>query len=104
MVLTYFNKTFQLLDEQGIKGVLITYEISEDDMFRLASIQDDNEVYYIRKVFIHKENNNCYDLICDNIEAGRIMQGGLTSDSRYVLSYYIIQEGLQKLLSILSKM
>lgn len=97
MVIDYTWKEIKEINSENIKAKVITYEISEEDMYRIANSQ--NEEYQIRRLFLRKDNQ--YDMVVDNIDAGLVVQGGKI-DNKWLLKSFIVKEGLQQLLSLLS--
>lgn len=99
MFIQYFNKNIQNYKTDIISVVVISYEISEEDMIKLSQEQSIN--YEPLKIgLIAKECNNLIDLAVDNIEDGRIIEGGLTSDGKFILNQYIVHKGLNEFLKM----
>ena len=95
----YFNKEHKTIDSAGIKSDVYIYEISKEDMEMIAYTMP--EEYELRRMFLYGEDENCLEMVVDNIDGGRVLQGGLI-DNKYLLTYYIVQDGLDKLLAALS--
>ena len=90
----YSTKQIQDLNEQGIVAKVISYEISEEDMMKLAAMQP---LEYTRQAIFMTNNTNIVDMVIDSIEDGRIVQGGVL-DNKFVLTQYIVTQGIDKLL------
>lgn len=85
--------------ENIIEAQVISYEISEEDMIRLSEEQSIN--YEPLKIgLVAKEDNNLIDLVVDDIENGRIIEGGLTSEGKFILNQYIVYKGLNEFLKM----
>ncbi len=101
MIIEYSKKEVQALASEAIKGIVINYTISEKDMIALAdSINEDQ--YEERKFFLKDINSNKIDMVVDNIANNRIVQGGQTKNGDFVLSNYVIEEGIDKLVELLT--
>lgn len=103
MLIEYINKEVVEINQGNIKGQLITYEVnSEYDLLKISEQQNMNieEGYFQSRFFLHnKSAENVYDLVVDNVVDGRIIEGGITKENKYILSYYIIKEGIEEFLN-----
>lgn len=97
MIITYKSKKIKNFKTDTIKAVVVDYEISEEDMVRLSEMQP---VEYTPTYVGLSDGNGMIDLVIDNIELGRIIEGGLTNKGKYILSHYMISEGLEEFLKL----
>lgn len=94
----YINKEINHLPPtETIDLILVNYEISEEDMIKLSQIQ--SMTYEPLQVQLYNDSN-VIDLVVDNIEGGRILEGGLTPSGKYILSQYIVLKGLNEFLKM----
>lgn len=94
----YINKEINHLPPtETIDLILVSYEISEEDMVKLSQTQ--SMTYEPLQVQLYNDSN-IIDLVVDNIEGGRILEGGLTSSGKYILSQYIVLKGLNEFLKM----
>lgn len=98
-IIKFFSKTIQKINTDNIKADVYIYEISKEDMEMIAFSMP--EQYEVRRLFLCGEDEKHIEMIVDNIETGRVLQGGLV-DNKYILTYYIVETGLDKLLTALS--
>lgn len=98
LVINYISKEIKPLEIGKIKALIVSYQISKDGMNNIASLQS-NE-YKIQRFFMYK-NWGTFELVVDNIENGKVIQGGLIDD-KYVLNCYDVKEGLSELLTFLN--
>ena len=103
MLIEYINKEVIEINQGNIKGQLITYEVnSEYDLLKISEQQNANmeKGYFQSSFFLHnKSAENIYDLVVDNVVDRRIIEGGVTRENKYILSYYIIKEGIEEFLN-----
>ena len=97
MTIDYISKEIQEINSENIKAKVISYEITEQDMYLIANMQ--NEEYELKRIFLRKDN--IIDMVVDNIDAGFVVQGGKIED-KFILKSFIVKEGLQQLLTLLS--
>lgn len=97
----YLNKSVQEISggSDGVEVTAITYEIDADGMMMLAAFQNDSG-FEVRRIFFYEEGNNIIDLVVDNIPNGQILHGGI-KDGKFMVTFYKVYEGLEKLLEIL---
>lgn len=98
LAIKYKSKELKYLDKNGIKATIISYELEKEDMDLIAQLQTDE--YKIQRFFLYREWGS-FELAVDNIENGKILQGGLI-DNKYILNCYDVESGLNELLLILS--
>lgn len=101
MFIQYFNKNIQNYNTDIISAVVVSYEISEDDMIKLSEEQT-MSYQPIQLGLYHKQDLECslIDLVVDDIENGRIIEGGLTSEGKFILNQYIVTKGLNEFLKM----
>lgn len=96
-IINYTNKSIKRVeDKNGIKGTIVLYEVDEKSLYEISDLYNNtaDESKPIA-IALTKENSNEYDILCDNLNQGRMIEGGLDKDSKkYILSYYIIDKGL----------
>lgn len=94
----YINKEINHLSPtKTIDLILVNYEISEEDMIKLSQTQ--SMTYEPLQVQLYNDSN-VIDLVVDNIEGGRILEGGLTANKKYILTQYIVLKGLNEFLKM----
>lgn len=94
----YINKEINhLKPTKTIDLILVNYEISEEDMIKLSQTQ--SMTYEPLQVQLYNDSN-VIDLVVDNIEGGRILEGGLTANKKFILTQYIILKGLNEFLKM----
>ena len=94
----YINKEINHLPPtETIDLILVNYEISQEDMIKLWQIQ--SMTYEPLQVQLYNDSN-VIDLVVDNIEGGRILEGGLTANKKYILTQYIVLKGLNEFLKM----
>ena len=94
----YINKEINHLSPtETIDLILVNYEISEEDMIKLSQTQ--SMTYEPLQVQLYNDSN-VSDLVVDNIEGGRILEGGLTANKKYILTQYIVLKGLNEFLKM----
>lgn len=94
----YKTKKIEKIQENNIKATVINYEISEEDMLKLSTLQTPD--YQIRRIILYKEWGD-FELVIDNIQDGRIIQGGIIG-GKFILRQYLVESGLNELLFTLS--
>lgn len=94
----YISKEIKPMNVGKIKANVVSYELTEEDMNKVATLQTDE--YKIQRFFLYKEWGS-FELVVDNIENGRVIQGGKL-DNKFLLNYYEVEEGLTELLTLLS--
>lgn len=100
IIINYKDKKINNMNANGIKAEVISYEIEEQDMNLLAKLSGDEKEYEIRRFILYKDWGS-FEMVVDNIQDGRIIQGGLV-EGRYILNQYLVSEGLNNLLLLLS--
>lgn len=98
VAIEYINKEIRNINSDGIVATEILYEITENDMVKVAATQ--SEEYTINRFFLYK-NWGEFEMVVDNIEAGLVIQGGIVGD-KFILSSFIVKQGLEKLLLLLA--
>lgn len=94
----YINKEINHLPPtETIDLILVNYEVSEEDMVKLSQTQ--SMTYEPLQVQLYNDSN-IIDLVVDNIEGGRILEGGLTASGKYILTQYIVLKGLNEFLKM----
>ena len=94
----YISKEIKPMNVGKIKANVVSYELTEEDMNKVAALQTDE--YKIQRFFLYKEWGS-FELVVDNIENGRVIQGGKL-DNKFLLNYSEVEEGLTALLTLLS--
>lgn len=96
-IINYTNKSIKRVqDKNGVKGTIILYEVDEKSLYEISDLYNNtaDESKPIA-IALTKENSNGYDILCDNLNQGRMIEGGLDKEThKYILSYYIIDKGL----------
>ena len=98
LAVKYISKEIKHLDKNNIKASIVSYEVEKEDMDTIAQLQTDE--YKIQRFFVYKDWGS-FELVVDNIENGKVIQGGLI-DNKYILNCYDVESGLNELLMILS--
>ena len=98
LAVKYLSKEIKPMIAGAIKATVVSYEIDKDGMDAIAKLQTDE--YKIQRFFVYKDWGS-FDLVVDNIENGKVIQGGVVDD-KYLLNYYDVEEGLTELLTLLS--
>jgi hypothetical protein len=99
LLIEYISKEIKPIKIAKIKATLISYEITEKDMNLIANLQTDE--YKIQRFFMYKDWGT-FELIVDNIENGKVIQGGKVGN-KFLLNLYDVEEGLNELLIYLSE-
>lgn len=99
MSIEYKSKIQKPIIENNIKAILVEYEISKEDLQRLSkTIKSDT--YKVNSICLYKDN--VLDLIIDDIEHNRIVEGVIREDNKAYLDYFIVDKGLHELIMALS--
>ncbi|WP_300924540.1 hypothetical protein [uncultured Clostridium sp.] len=101
MIIKYINKKVIDINENFIKGKLVQYELTHDEIAKIAALQEQNSSYKIQIFFLTKDNKQ-FDMVVDNIPTGRVLYGGI-KDYKALLDNYIIENGVDELLKMLSE-
>lgn len=56
-IIEYTNKTINNLNENGIEAKVISYEVSEEDLMKIAYGQEDSIEEYKPRAFFLKDKN-----------------------------------------------
>lgn len=99
MLISYKTKTQQTIDDSGIKATLIEYEITKEDLTELACRAQLND-YSINYFYLQK--NNILDIVVDNIDCNRLVEGVIRDNGKSYLDYYVVEKGLKELILTLS--
>lgn len=98
LIIQYKTKDIKDFMQGPILAQMITYEIDEEDMMKIASLQSPEP--NLKRIFLYKDWGN-FEMVVDNIPNGKIVQGGV-KDGKYLLKQYLVETGLNELLYILS--
>ena len=100
MIIGYKNKITKDIKDGCIDAELIEYEITKSDLQQLALAVQTADTYKINRIFLFKDN--IFDLVVDNIDANKIVEGVIRDDGKAYLDQYIVKSGLHELIIALS--
>lgn len=100
MIIGYKNKIIKDIKDGCIDAELIEYEIAKSDLQQLALATQTDDTYKINRIFLFKDN--VIDLVVDNIDANKIVEGVIRDDGKAYLDQYIVKSGLHELIIALS--
>lgn len=98
LAIKYLNKTIKEINTPEIKAQVIEYDVEKEDLELISKSQTSE--YKINRLFLYKDWGT-FELVVDNIEDGRVLQGGIIEE-KCKLAYYIVEKGLQQLLFFLT--
>ena len=90
MDILYLNKIIKDVELLNCKYKSIEYEITKEDMDLLVENQD----FELTNKYYRLIKDNVVDLLVDSIFGNHIVIGGTTKDGKYILTQYIVLQGL----------